>query len=95
MAVGAAHEIGIASKCRDAVMKDLASPHEHMFAELEAVAYAELTTQFRDFKNTVSYEMLGRRAVATAKVPTPTNVSSILGATSLSLGKRFAVHPKA
>ena len=95
VAVGAAHEIGIASKCRDAVMKDLASPHEHMFAELEAVAYAELTTQFRDFKNTVSYEMLGRRAVATAKVPTPTNVSSILGATSLSLGKRFAVHPKA
>jgi hypothetical protein len=92
VAVGAAHEIGIASKCRDAVMKDLASPHEHMFAELEAVALAELTTQFRDFRNTVAYEMIGRRVVAAAKVPEKSGMGSLLNATSMALSKRFAVH---
>ena len=37
-----------------------------MFAELEASAYADLSSQFREYKNTVSYELMGRRAVATA-----------------------------
>ena len=66
VAVGSCYEIAIAPKCREAVMMSLVVPHLLMFAELEASAYADLSSQFRDYKNTVSYELMGRRAVTTA-----------------------------
>ena len=66
VAVGSCYEIAIAPKCREAVMMSLVVPHLLMFAELEASAYADLSSQFREYKNTVSYELMGRRAVATA-----------------------------
>ena len=66
VAVGSCYEIAIAPKCREAVMMSLVVPHLLMFAELEAAAHADLSSQFREYKNTVSYELMGRRAVTTA-----------------------------
>ena len=66
VAVGSCYEITIAPKCREAVMMSLVVPHLLMFAELEAIAYEDLSKKFQDYKNTVSYELMGRRAVVTA-----------------------------
>ena len=97
VAVGSAYEISFAPKCRDAVMSSLAAPHEHMFAELEASAMAGLAQNFRDYRNTVSYEHMGRRAVAAAQTKIHDKGYGLIGAAramsgSASTKKKYPVH---